>query len=312
MSPDPSELPLVLRIVGPTHPRSQVAHQSQAPLHCIDIPWVPAENSSFQSKEAACLKSHQKALRFFVNDSKKSHAIILEDDAIFHTDLSWIGIKDYDFLIPFAQNRKQVEPNTAIRERVLTPYGSFAYLMSRPLGRLMLADLEATPTKLAVDNYQRAWLKQNGSSFRYGSFAGNLVQHDPHAPSQISEFRRIYSGDVLNQLPSGSFRKALIERLKAQIGDLPSSSFSELEQLASQLTGPKEIGVLRFAQVLDESTQRYFFFVPGEVEFSPMQWDERCIEILGIDSPLATSLRSHAKGSSCLHLGRTYKILEIY
>lgn len=171
----------IYRIMPPM-PRSPRAMQSQKGLHVTEVPWVTARGSRTRDKELAASSAHAHVMEEFLKSSA-GFAVVLEDDAILNEDRSWMGFREFDLFLPYAQNRAHLAPDSTVRQGVLPKYGTFAYLCSR---QLAVAYLSLLRTGRVADHA----LQAAAAGMRTGSFAGNLVNHDNQCSSLISEHRR--------------------------------------------------------------------------------------------------------------------------
>jgi hypothetical protein len=163
--------------------RSPLALASHEGLAIVDIPQIIIEATLQSERERAAREVHANAMRAFLL-TEESHCAVLEDDAILCPNRDWISFKDYDFFIPFSHNRKHLPIDLRIRDGKLPKYGAFAYQCSREFAHRYLAELERGGLADVVSHVAAKGL-------RFGSYAGNLVNHDNEAPSLISEERRL-------------------------------------------------------------------------------------------------------------------------
>ena len=170
--------------------RSPVALASHAGLNIVDIEPVKITAQNQAKRENGATLVHSKVMKVFL-DSGEPFCVVLEDDAILSKNLEWLSFTDFDFFIPFAHNRRHLDENYSIRQQRLPKYGAFAYLCSRTFA-LKYFELLQRGGLADVISHDAA------RGLRYGSFAGNAVNHDNDAPSMISEERR---KDFLKKYP---------------------------------------------------------------------------------------------------------------
>jgi hypothetical protein len=162
--------------------RSPKALQSHQGLSLTDIEPVKIEEIDQANRENGATAVHKKVMKIFV-ESGAPFCVVLEDDAILSEHKEWLAFTQFDFFIPFAHNRIHLDVDLTIRNNKLPKYGAFAYLCSREFA-LRYIDLLEKGGLADVVSHKAA------QGLRFGSFAGNAVNHDNEAPSMISEDRR--------------------------------------------------------------------------------------------------------------------------
>lgn len=162
--------------------RSPKALQSHAGLNIINIEPVKIEEIDQANRENGATAVHKKVMKVFV-ESNAPFCVVLEDDAILTAHKDWLTFSQFDFFIPFSHNRIHVDVDLTIRNGKLPKYGAFAYLCSREFALRYIALLEQGGLADVVSH-------KAAEGLRFGSFAGNAVNHDNEAPSMISEERR--------------------------------------------------------------------------------------------------------------------------
>jgi hypothetical protein len=150
----------------------------------VEVAAVPPEEDTMRGKERAATLAHANVMRAFLNGDKE-YAVVLEDDALLGSDRSWMNFTEFDLFIPFSHNRESRSPDTRIQHGILPASGAFAYLCSR---RFAEKHLELLLSGEIADHS----LMKAGQGLNVASFAGNLVNHDNHCTSLISEKRRLH------------------------------------------------------------------------------------------------------------------------
>lgn len=161
-------------------PKALASHQG---LLITDVEPVKIDSTAQTKRENGANLVHTKVMKIFL-DTGRDFCVVLEDDAILSTNREWLSFTDFDFFIPFAHNRRHLPEDFTIRNKKLPKYGAFAYLCSRPFALRYLETLEQGGLADVVSHTAAAGL-------RFGSYAGNAVNHDNDAPSMISEERRL-------------------------------------------------------------------------------------------------------------------------
>jgi hypothetical protein len=187
--------------------RSPLALESHKGLVIHDIPPVEITELEMQRKENGATLVHANAMRTFLSTDWK-YVVVLEDDAILNEDKEWLSYEMFDFFVPFAHNRLHLDSNKRIREKKLPKYGAFAYLCSRDFATRYLHLLEIGGLADVVSH-------KAASGLRYGSYAGNLVNHDNDAPSMISEDRR---KAYLKKNAASNNQPTFIDRVRLKLG----------------------------------------------------------------------------------------------
>lgn len=170
--------------------RSPKALASHEGLIITDVEPVRIDSTSQEKRENGATLVHTKVMKIFLA-SALDYCVVLEDDAILSSNREWLSFTDFDFFIPFAHNRRHLPEDFTIRNSKLPKYGAFAYLCSRQFALNYLECLENGGLADVVSH-------QAAKGLRFGSFAGNAVNHDNDAPSMISEQRRL---DFLQKYP---------------------------------------------------------------------------------------------------------------
>lgn len=168
--------------ITPTFARSNRALDSQAGLPITEIPAVVPKEDTKREREIAVSFAHAAAIQAFLA-TDAPFATILEDDAILSPNRDWLEFTQFDLFIPFANNRDQLPEDSTIRIGLLPRFGAFAYRCSRLFAERYLPRLLAQEI---TDNANH----DAAQGLRFASFAGNLVNHDNHSPSQVCEARR--------------------------------------------------------------------------------------------------------------------------
>ena len=163
--------------------RSPVALATHQGLNIVDIEPIKIDATDQAQRESAANLVHKKVMKRFLEDGHP-YCVVLEDDAILSGDKAWLGFTDFDFFIPFSHNRRHLPEDNRIRIGKLPKYGAFAYLCSRTFAQRYVETLEKGGLADVVSHHAAKGL-------RFGSFAGNAVNHDNDAPSMISEERRL-------------------------------------------------------------------------------------------------------------------------
>lgn len=133
----------------------------------------------------SCSESHILALKKFLN-TKSNHCVILENDALLTNDVSWMTQTNYDFFVPFSDNRSFVPSDSAIQEGLLPYFGAFAYVISRKLAEDVVSYYKNTLDERGYDEF----LFELAKKYTFACTKGNLVNHDNFLSSTISEERR--------------------------------------------------------------------------------------------------------------------------
>jgi hypothetical protein len=162
--------------------RSPKALESHKGLNIIDIDPVKIEEIDQAKRENGATAVHKKVMNIFI-ESNAPFCVVLEDDAILTEHKEWLAFTQFDFFIPFAHNRIHLDIDLTVRTNKLPKYGAFAYLCSREFA-LRYIELLKEGGLADVVSHKAA------QGLRFGSFAGNVVNHDNEAPSMISEERR--------------------------------------------------------------------------------------------------------------------------
>lgn len=171
----------ILRI-WPGYVRSPKHAASVAGLEIIDVPaGIPADPGDKQSRELACTQGHCHAMRAFL-ESDWPFCVVFEDDAIVH-DRAWMSFTEFDLFMPFVHPGAYTPPAFEIVPGKLPWRGTQAYLASRNFAEAYLPLLAAGG--ISDHAYHVAVRGLN-----CGRYAGNVVQHDLHAPSMICNDRR--------------------------------------------------------------------------------------------------------------------------
>jgi hypothetical protein len=163
-------------------PRSPAALKSHEGLNIIDIEPVKIVKTDQANRENGATAVHKKVMKIFL-ETDADFCVVLEDDAILTGHNEWLNFNNFDFFIPFAHNRLHLEVDLTIRNGKLPKYGAFAYLCSRQFAERYIDLLERGGLADVVSH-------KAAKGLRFGSFAGNAVNHDNEAPSMISEARR--------------------------------------------------------------------------------------------------------------------------
>lgn len=163
--------------------RSPKALASHEGLNITDIEPVKIDSTAQVKRENGANLVHTKVMKIFLSAGLE-YCVVLEDDAILSSNRDWLSFTEFDFFIPFAHNRRHLPEDFTIRHKKLPKYGAFAYLCSRAFALRYLECLEQGGLADVVSH-------SAAKSLRFGSYAGNAVNHDNDAPSMISEERRL-------------------------------------------------------------------------------------------------------------------------
>ena len=169
--------------IKPAETRSVLALASQAAYKWIDVSAIAAARPDRRAREIAASLAHARALEAFL-DTLAPFGVVIEDDAILAPNTSWMLLAGYDFFVPFGHNRKTLPRDTVIKVGCVPRSGAFAYVASRRFALSCLPRLHAG--EVADKAMRRA-----ADGMRIASYRGNLVNHDNHSPSMISEARRL-------------------------------------------------------------------------------------------------------------------------
>jgi hypothetical protein len=181
--------------------RSPLALRSHEGLQITDISPVKVDELGKEERENGATAVHKKVMKIFL-ESRNRFCVVLEDDAILTRHHEWLSFEEFDFFVPFSHNRLHLEVDLTIRKNKLPKYGAFAYLCSREFAERYVQLLEAGGVADIVSH-------EAARGLRFGSYAGNIVNHDNEAPSMISEERRI---QFLKKFPDQTPR-TLFQRL---------------------------------------------------------------------------------------------------
>jgi hypothetical protein len=184
--------------------RSEVALTSHLGLPIIDVPQIQIDASLQSERERAARDVHKKVMDIFLQ-SNADFAVVLEDDAILTSSKEWINFTDFDFFVPFSHNRLHLPIDLKIKHGKLPKYGAFAYLCSRSFAQRYSQEL-AKPGLADVLSHAAA------KGLKFGSYAGNAVNHDNEAKSMISEERRLsFLKKHPNQEPETLLQKLMLK-----------------------------------------------------------------------------------------------------